>query len=74
MDPYTGEAAALVKTSKSSYFQLRQDLSQARENLTSQFNLNNETLKNMQNLVDNRDGFTRWLEGVVNWFNQLSGT
>lgn len=73
VDPYTGEAAALVKTSKSSYYQLRQDLSQARDNLSSQFNLNNETLKNMQNLVDNRDEFTRWMESVGNWFNQLIG-
>jgi len=73
VDPYTGEAAALVQTSKSSYYQLQQDLSTARDNLSSQFNLNNETLKNMQNLVDTRDGFTRWLESVENWLNQLIG-
>jgi hypothetical protein len=73
VDLYTGEAAALVKTSKSSYYQLRQDLSAARDSVSSQFNLNNETLQNMQNLADTRDGLTLWLAGLENWFNQLLG-
>jgi hypothetical protein len=73
VDPYTGEAAAMVKTSKSSYYQLRQDISAAQDSLSTQFNLNNETLKSMQNLADTRDGFTIWLAGLENWFNQLLG-
>ena len=71
VDPYTGEAAAMVKTSKSSYYQLRQDLSTARENLSSQFKLSNESLPS---LADQRDGLTRWLEGLGNWFKEFLGT
>ncbi len=73
VDPYTGEAAAMVKINKSSYYQLRQDISAAKDSLSTQFNLNNETLKNMQNLVDTRDGFTKWLSGLENWANQVLG-
>ncbi len=73
IDPYTGEAAAMVKTSKSSYYQLRQDISAAKDSLSTQFNLNNETMKNMQNLVDTRDGFTKWMAGLENWFKQVLG-
>jgi hypothetical protein len=71
VDPYSGEAAALVEESRSSYYQLRQDLSAARDNLSSQFNLTNETLRNLQNLAETQNA--SWLEDFRNWINQVLG-
>jgi hypothetical protein len=72
VDPYSGEAAAVVQSSRSSYYQLRQDLSAAKDNVSSQFNLNNETLKNVQNLAGS-PGVTTWLEDLRNWFAEVLG-
>jgi ARG and Rhodanese-Phosphatase-superfamily-associated Protein domain len=72
VDPYTGEAAAMVQSSRSSYYQLRQDLSAAKGNVSSQFNLNNETLKNVQNLAGS-PGVSTWLEDLRNWFAEVLG-
>ncbi|MEN6329806.1 MAG: hypothetical protein ABFC91_05880 [Methanobacteriaceae archaeon] len=73
VDPYTGEAAAVVQINKSSYYQLKQDLITAQGSLSSQFNLSNETLKNLKNLADTRSGVSTWLEDLQNWFRQVLG-
>lgn len=72
VDPYTGEAQAMVQSSKSTYYQLKQDLSAANNNVTTQFGLSNETLKNMTNLAS-PEGITSWIDALRNWFKNTMG-
>ncbi len=72
MDPYTGEAQAMVQSSKSTYYQLKQDLTAANNNVTTQFGLSNETLKNMTNLAS-PEGITSGIDALRNWFKNTLG-
>ncbi|HMK54686.1 MAG TPA: DUF6569 family protein [Methanobacteriaceae archaeon] len=71
VDPYTGEAQAMVQSSKSTYYQLKQDLAAAKTNVTSQFGLTNETLKTAENLANPQ--VTSGMDELRNWFKNTLG-
>lgn len=67
VDPYTGEARAVVENKGIRYYQLREKLNTAKNSVMKQFNLTNVTLENLSSTADSSSAQT-WLGDVRQWF------
>jgi hypothetical protein len=69
----TGEAAAVVRTQKIHFYQMRQNLTTARNHVISRFNLTSEGLQNLESTSESNTGnipainnFLSWLRSSLN--------
>jgi hypothetical protein len=68
----TGEAAALIKTQGITNTQLKQNLTQAREQVFTIFNLTNETLPSL-NATNSTSQVKNLFETIINWISSAVG-
>lgn len=67
VDPYRGEAMAVVGNQGIRYYQLREKLNTAKNSVMKQFNLTNTDLQNLSSTADSSSANT-WLGDVRQWF------
>jgi hypothetical protein len=68
----TGEAAALIKTQGITNNQLKQNLTQARQQVFTIFNLTNETLPSL-NATNSTSEVKNMFETIINWISSAVG-
>jgi hypothetical protein len=80
VDVYTGEAPALVEKGNMYYYQLTQNLTNAKNEVMTKFNLTADQIRNINltgiqnNTGDWMNGLMNWLNGLVEWIRSLTGT
>ncbi len=67
VNPYTGEAMAVVENQGIRYYQLEEKLFKAKNSVMEQFNLTNETIENISSTSDSVSAGT-WFGDVRQWF------
>jgi hypothetical protein len=67
VDPYTGEASALVQNQKIKYYQLQEKLNTAKNDVMTIFNLNNETIQNLSSTSESSSSVNTWLSDIRQW-------
>lgn len=67
VNPYTGEAMAVVENQGIRYYQLREKLYTAKNSVMEQFNLTNVTVKNLSSTTESGSANT-WLSDLRQWF------
>jgi hypothetical protein len=72
---YTGEPVAIVDTKKISWTQFRQDLSNAKSNLMTNFNVNESEIKDINQKQGslNVGSPQSWIDNLLSWLKGLVG-
>ena len=75
VDPYSGEALALVEKQGISFSQLQQNISEAKLEVMGQFNINSEEIKSLaQNQTENTSQqIQSWIEDIIKWIRESLG-
>lgn len=66
VNPYSGEAMALVENQGIRYYQLRNNLSIAKNSVMEQFNMTNTTIKNISSTSDSSSA-NKWFNDLRQW-------
>jgi hypothetical protein len=66
VNPYTGEARALVENQGIRYYQLRQNLSNAKNSVMEQFNMTDTTIENISITSDSNTA-NQWFSDLRQW-------
>jgi hypothetical protein len=69
----TGEAAAVVRTQKIRFYQMRQNLTTARNNVIKRFNLTGEGLQNLQSNSEFNAGNIPEINNFLSWLQRSIG-
>jgi hypothetical protein len=69
----TGEAAYVVRTQKIRFYQMRQNLTTARNNVIKRFNLTGEGLQNLQSTSEFNAGSIPGINNVLTWLRSSLG-
>lgn len=74
VDPYSGEAMAVVQTQKIKYYQLQQKLDTAKSEVMSRFNISSEGLKSISSTGNSDNPANTWINGFTQWIKSATGT
>lgn len=67
IDVYTGESPFIVKTQNIKYYQLRGNLTQAKTDVMSRFNITDEGLQNLRSTSETSQSSVSWIDSFVEW-------
>ncbi len=73
VDPYTGEAMAVVQTQKIKYYQLQEKLNTAKNEVMVRFSLTAESIQNLSSTADSNNQATTWLGDLRQWIRSTLG-
>jgi hypothetical protein len=69
----TGEAAAVVSSQKIRYYQMRQNLTTAKNDVINRFNLTGEGLQNLQSTSESNNGNIPGINNFLTWLRSSIG-
>ena len=70
VNPYTGEPAAVVRTQEIHFYQMRKNLTTARNDVMKRFNLTTEGLQNLESTSEST-GNLPGINDLINWLQTL---
>lgn len=73
VDPYIGEAMALVQNQKIKYYQLQEKLNTAKNEVMVRFNLTSEAIQNISSTADSGTGANTWVSDLRQWIKTNLG-
>jgi hypothetical protein len=72
VDPYSGEAMAVVQNQKIKYYQLQEKLDTAKNEVMARFNLSSEAIQNLSSTDSNNPANT-WISDIRQWIQRNTG-
>ncbi|MBM4240073.1 MAG: hypothetical protein FJ150_00070 [Euryarchaeota archaeon] len=73
VNPYAGEAIALTQKQNISFYDLRQNISTAKVEVMTKFNLTTEQLKSLQNRTIAVEQSPTWIDRFITWIRESLG-
>lgn len=67
LNPYTGEPVAVVENNNMTWSQFRQDITNAKSNVMSTFNVKEDNIKNLNQTQSNSVQDSSWIDNTISW-------
>ena len=70
LNPYTGEPVAVVENNNMTWSQFRQDITNAKSNVMSTFNVKEDNIKNLNQTQSNSAQDSSWIDNTISWIKR----
>ena len=67
LNPYTGEPVAVVENNNITWSQFRQDITNAKKDVMSTFNVKEDNIKNLNQTQSNNAQTSSWIDNTISW-------